>query len=150
MKLFIYSSVTLLVVLGIILVAYSVASRKQPDLELVDGQLPPCPATPNCVCSEYPVEGASIEPLGYTSAPDEAWTRLRRVIAETGGVVMAEEPNYLHAVYKTPLLRFVDDVAFRLDTNQQVIHVRSASRVGRSDFGTNRRRVEKIRAALGK
>jgi len=150
MKLLIYSFATLLVIVGVMLIALSVASRKQPDPGLVDGQLPPCPATPNCVCSEYSVEGASIEPLGYTGTAEEAWARLKRVVAETGGEVMAEQDGYLHAVYKTPLLRFMDDVEFRLDKNQQVIHVRSASRVGRSDFGANRKRVEKIRAALGK
>ncbi|TDY03999.1 DUF1499 domain-containing protein [Thiohalophilus thiocyanatoxydans] len=150
MKLLVYSSVTLIVIVVMMLIALSVASRKQPDLGLVDGQLPPCPATPNCVCSEYPVEGASIEPLGYyTLTPDEAWARLKRVVAETGGEVMAEQAGYLHAVYTTPLLRFVDDVEFRLDKKQQVIHIRSASRVGRSDFGANRTRVEKIRAAFG-
>ena len=150
MKLLIYSFATLLVIVGVMLIALSVASRKQPDPGLADGLLQPCPATPNCVCSEYSVEGASIEPLGYTGTAEEAWARLKRVVAETGGEVMAEQDGYLHAVYKTPLLRFLDDVEFRQDKNQQVIHVRSASRVGRSDFGANRKRVEKIRAALGK
>lgn len=149
MKLLIYSSATLIVIFGVILIALSVASRKQPELGLADGQLRPCPATPNCVCSEYQGKNSYIEPLGYPDTEEAAWARLKQVITETGGAVMVEEDNYLHAVYKTSLLRFVDDVAFRLDKNQQVIHVRSASRVGRSDFGTNRKRVEKIRAAFG-
>ena len=150
MKLLIYSFATLIVIIGVVLIALSVASRKEPDMGLVDGRLSSCPATPNCVCSECSVDDASIEPLGYTGTAEEAWARLKRVIAETGGEVMDEKDGYLHAVYKTPLLRFVDDVEFRQDTNQQVIHVRSASRVGRSDFGANRKRVEKIRVAFGK
>jgi uncharacterized protein (DUF1499 family) len=148
MKLFIYSFATLFVILGVILVAFSIASRKQPELGLINGQLRPCPATPNCVCSEHRVEGAYIEPLSYTSVAADAWAEIKRVISKTDGVVITEEADYLRAVYQTPLLRYIDDVEFRQDKNNQLIHVRSASRVGQSDFGANRKRVEKIRAAF--
>ncbi len=150
MKLFIYSSVTLFVILGVILVAFSIASRKQPELGLINGQLRPCPVTPNCVCSELQMEGAYIEPLSYTTVAADAWVEIKRVIFETGGVVITEEADYLRVVYQTPLLRYIDDVELRQDKNKQVIHVRSASRVGQSDFGANRKRVEKIRAAFNK
>ncbi|MFO8024303.1 DUF1499 domain-containing protein [Thiohalophilus sp.] len=145
MKLFVYSFVSLIVIVGVMLIALSVTSRKQPELGLVDGQLQPCPKTPNCVCSEYPSSSAWIEPLSYPVPAEKARTRLEQVIEETGGEVTAKKPDYLHAVYKTPLLRFVDDVEFRLDAAQAVIHVRSASRVGHSDLGANRQRVENIR-----
>lgn len=148
MKLFIYSLAALLVVLGVVLVVFSVASRKPPELGLVDGRLRSCPATPNCVCSDYPNNEAYIDPLGYAGTAEMAWARLERAIAETGGKVIAGEPGYLHAVYETPLFRFIDDVEFRLDEKQKVIHVRSASRVGRSDLGANRKRVASIRAAF--
>ncbi|MDZ7803642.1 DUF1499 domain-containing protein [Thiohalophilus sp.] len=148
MKPYIYSVAALIVVVGAILVALSIASRKQPELGLVDGRLQPCPASPNCVCSEYPSNDAYIEPLNYIGPVEEAWRRVKRVIDETGGEVIAEQPDYLHAVYQTPWLRFIDDVELRLNQSQQVIHVRSASRVGRSDFGANRQRVERIRACF--
>ena len=148
MKLFIYSVATLVVIFGVVLVVFSIASRKQPELGLLNGQLRPCPATPNCVCSEHQVEGAYIEPLSYTGMAAEAWVKIKRVISETGGVVIIEEADYLRIFYETPLLRYVDDVEFRQDKNKQVIHVRSASRVGQSDLGTNRKRVEKIRTAF--
>ncbi|MDZ7661673.1 DUF1499 domain-containing protein [Thiohalophilus sp.] len=148
MKPYIYSLAALIVVVGAILVALSIASRKQPELGLVDGRLPPCPASPNCVCSEYPSNDAYIKPLGYNGSPENALARLKQVIGDTGGEVIGEEADYLHAVYQTPWLRFIDDVELRLDKHQQVIHVRSASRVGRSDFGANRKRVETIRAAF--
>lgn len=150
MKLFIYSFATLFVILGVILVVFSIASRKQPELGLINGQLRPCPATPNCVCSEYQAEGAYIEPLRSSSTAADAWAKIKRVISETGGVVITEEADYLRVVYQTPLLRFMDDVEFRQDNNKQVIHVRSASRVGQSDFGANRKRVKKIRAMFSK
>ncbi|HEY9596037.1 MAG TPA: DUF1499 domain-containing protein, partial [Cyanophyceae cyanobacterium] len=41
---------------------------------------------------------------------------------------------------------FVDDVEFFLDDNANVIQVRSASRLGESDLGVNRKRIETIRA----
>lgn len=148
MKMFIYSFAALVCLIVVVLVAFSIASRKQPELGLVDGQLRPCPATPNCVCSEYPGDSAYIEPLRHRGAAVDGWERLKVAVSETGGMVIREEPGYLRAVYKTPVLRFFDDVEFRQDNDQQVIHVRSASRVGRSDFGANRKRVETIRAAF--
>jgi uncharacterized protein (DUF1499 family) len=144
MKFIIFTAATLVILIGVILIGFSIASRKQPELGLNNGQLQPCPATPNCVCSEYQVEDAYIEPFTYTSTSEQAWARVKRVIAETGGVVISETADYLHVVYETPLLRYRDDVEFRLDKNNQQIQVRSASRVGRSDMGTNRKRVEKI------
>ena len=150
MKIFLYSVIGILVIIGIMLVVMSIASRKQPELGLLNGQLRPCPASPNCVCSEQQVEGAFVEPLSYTITAEDAWPRMKQAIVETGGVVVTEQDGYLHAHYVTPLMRYVDDVELRLDKNKQLIHVRSASRVGHSDLGANRKRVARIRAAFGK
>jgi len=132
------------------LVVLSIASRKQPELGLLNGQLRPCPATPNCVCSEQRVEGAFVEPLGYTITAADAWSKIKQAIIETGGVVVTEQNGYLHARYVTPLMRYVDDVELRLDETKQLIHIRSASRVGHSDLGANRKRVARIRAAFAR
>lgn len=148
MKMFIYTIVALVIIIGIVLILYSVASRKQPELGIQNGQLRPCPATPNCVCSDHQVENAYVEPLPYTTTAEQAWDRIKLVISETGGTVVTEEADYLRVVYQTPLLRYVDDVEFRQDKTKQQIHVRSASRVGSSDLGANRKRIEKIRRAF--
>lgn len=150
MKLFMYTIAALVIVIGVVLVGYSVASRKQPELGLHNGQLRPCPATPNCVCSEHQGDSAYVEPLVYTTWPEQAWEKIKRVIAETGGTVITEETDYLRVEYQTPLVRYIDDVEFRHDKNKRQIHVRSASRVGKSDMGANRKRVEKIRIAFNK
>lgn len=150
MKLFIYTIVGLVVIIVVVLIAYSVASRKEPELGLFNGQLRPCPATPNCVCSEYQDESAYVEPLSYTVTAEQAWAKIKRVISETGGSVITEKVDYLRVAYETPLLRYIDDVEFRLDRNTQRIHVRSASRVGQSDMNVNRKRVAKIRIAFNK
>ena len=150
MKILLYTVIGIIVIIGVILVGLSIASRKQPDLGLLNGQLRPCPVTPNCVCSEQLVEGTFVEPLDYTATTEAAWHKIKQAIVETGGVVATDQNGYLHAIYETPLLRFVDDVELRLDTNQQVIHIRSASRVGKSDLGANRKRVVRIRATFEK
>jgi len=149
-KILLYSVIGIFVIIGLVSVVLSISSRKQPELGLLNGQLRPCPATPNCVCSEQQVEGAFAEPFVYATTADVAWRKIKYAIVETGGVVLTEQDGYLHAVYETPLMRFVDDVELRLDENNQAIHVRSASRVGNSDLGANRKRVARIRAAFDK
>ena len=150
MKILLYTVIGIIVIIGIMLVGLSIASRKQPELGLLNGQLRPCPARPNCVCSEQQVEGAYVEPLGYTTTADKAWHKMKQAIVTTGGVVVTEQDGYLHAIYETPLMRYVDDVELRHDENQQLIHIRSASRVGHSDLGANRKRVARIRNAFDK
>jgi len=150
MKFFNYTIAALVIIIGAVLIVFSVASRKQPELGLHNGQLSPCPETPNCVCSEYQVESAFVEPLTYTTTAEQAWAKIKQVISETGGSVIIEDADYLRVVYETPLLRYVDDVEFRQDKNLQRIHVRSASRVGESDLGVNRKRVEKIKIMFSK
>lgn len=121
-------------------------SRRPVEVGLADGRLRPCPPSPNCVCSQDADEHA-IAPLAFRGDPDAAfrslagWLRGRddaRVVLEAG--------DYLHAEWSTPLLGFRDDLELLLDRAGRMVHVRSASRVGRSDLGANRARVEAIRA----
>jgi uncharacterized protein (DUF1499 family) len=133
-----------LVVLALGLVAAR-ASRRPVEAGLVDGRLRPCPSTPNCVCSE----GAepSIEPLAFEGEPEAAFRSLLAFLDDEPRVQRVElDGDYAHYTFRTPLLGFVDDVELRLDRERGAIEVRSASRVGHSDLGTNRRRVESIRA----
>ncbi len=114
-------------------------------------QLSACPDTPNCVSSQALDTAHFIAPIPYSGSPDSALQRLRTVLA-TGQrtTITAKQGAYLHAEVRSPIFRFVDDIEFLLDTEQQLIHVRSASRTGYSDFGVNRRRVEHIRTAFMK
>ncbi|MBI3899102.1 MAG: DUF1499 domain-containing protein [Gammaproteobacteria bacterium] len=114
-----------------------------------DGRLAACPASPNCVSSQAADAEHSIEPLAYVSSPMEARTRLKQVIAAMPRTrLVSETDNYLHYEFTTRILRFVDDVEFYFDDNARRIQVRSASRVGHSDFGVNRKRVETVRRAF--
>ncbi len=147
MKILFYIIISLALIIIVALIMLSVASRKQPVLGLIEQQLRACPQSTNCVCSERPDEKAFIEPLAYSTTAEDAWHRLKLIIIETGGKITAENEGYLHAQYVTPLMRFVDDVELRLDSESSLIHIRSASRVGKSDLGANRQRVERIRSS---
>jgi uncharacterized protein (DUF1499 family) len=116
---------------------------------VVDGRLAPCPPLPNCVSSFSKGRVHGMDPLPGTGGRDPAMERLRRVLAaEPGTRVVEDRGDYVHAQVTTALWRFVDDVEFLWDESAGVIHFRSASRVGRSDLGTNRRRMERIAAKL--
>lgn len=115
-----------------------------------DGRLPECPSSPNCVNSQADPsdERHAIDPLTYPAD----WSRERAreaLLAALNGMprttVEVSEPDYVHAVAVTRIMRFRDDVQFLLAADESVIHVRSASRVGQGDMGTNRARVERIR-----
>jgi uncharacterized protein (DUF1499 family) len=121
-----------------------------------DGRLKPPSKTPNSVTSQAELwpdhpqrEYARIAPLPATPDAAATWARLKQAVAQTpGAVIVRAEDDYLYAQFTTRWLKFTDDVEFHLDRKAGVIHVRSASRVGRKDFGVNRARVEALRAAL--
>ena len=114
-----------------------------------DGKFPPCPTTPNCVCSQDPDEAHHIAPLAYSGTPEAAIAKLKDIIQNLERAQIITEANdYLYAEFTSKMMGFVDDVEFYVDTAAQVIHVRSAARLGQSDLGVNRKRVEDIRQEL--
>lgn len=122
----------------------------RPDLGVRDGRLAPCPATPNCVSSQAPPGGHAIAPLDFRGEPEPSFARLREVLlARRDTRLVAEAPDYLRVEFRTRL-GFVDDGEFLLDRRARLIQVRSAARLGYSDFGKNRQRLEEIRTAFGR
>lgn len=123
---------------------------KQPNnLGVRDGKLAPCPNTPNCVSSQSSDTLHKIEPLTYNSTPAEAMADLKAAIqALKKTKIITENKNYLYAEFTSAIMGFVDDVEFYLDEDAKAIHVRSASRLGKSDLGVNRKRIETIRTNL--
>jgi uncharacterized protein (DUF1499 family) len=83
--------------------------------------------------------------LPLIGSGEASWERARKAILATGGSILDQEDGYLRATYTTRIFRFVDDVELRLDADQKVIHLRSASRVGSSDLGLNRKRMASLR-----
>ena len=122
-----------------------------PALGPTAGKLLPCPASPNCVCSQDPDADHQIAPLGFAGDGPAALARLKsRVLAQPRTRITEERTGYFRAEFTSLVFRFVDDMEFLLDENAPVIHVRSASRVGHSDLGANRHRVERLRAAFAR
>ena len=132
-----------------ILAILSIISRSKPSVGMVAGRLRPCSARPNCVCSEDKDLPSYVNPLAFRGTAEDSWERAKRIIREMGGKIVREEDCYLWATFRTRVFRFIDDMELRLDEENDVIHVRSSSRVGYSDMGANRRRVEELRLRLG-
>ncbi len=123
------------------------AESRRPPASPARERLAPCPGTPNCVSSRAARPGRRVEPL---AAPEGAIDAARRAIERMprARVVEEEAGTYLRAEFRSPLFGFVDDLELELDREAGVLQVRSASRVGHSDLGANRRRVEELRALL--
>ncbi|MEM9014385.1 MAG: DUF1499 domain-containing protein [Pseudomonadota bacterium] len=135
--------VLVLIALGVAGFFYlGVKSKNGSALGLSNGVLSPCPGTPNCVCSEAGEQEAfAIAPL-----PSSVWTKLPGFIEQSGGRITTQTDEYIAAEFVSSIFQFVDDVEFR--KGDDAVHVRSASRVGRSDLGANAKRIESFRAAL--
>lgn len=129
-----------LVVGGLFYLGQKSAEGAAPGLQA--GELAPCPSSPNCVSSEPGTPSEKlVDPL-----PLASWERLPSVIEEMGGTVTTQDGEYIAAEFTSSIFRFVDDVEFRRAADQ--VHVRSASRVGRSDLGANAKRVSQLRERL--
>lgn len=127
---------------------------KRPDyLGVKDGKLPRAKSTPNCVSSQADAADSVhyIAPIRFQGTSADAMAAVRKAIdARERATVVRQDANYLYAEFRSKLLGFVDDVEFTHDDKAGVIHVRSASRLGRRDFGVNRARVESLRARIEK
>lgn len=138
-------SVTLAIFLTLTAPTYAFAST----LGLDRGYLSSCPTSDNCVVSQDADSKHAIEPIPYHVDRDKARETLLKVLTVVPRTQVIEQTdNYIHALSKSRIFKFIDDVEFYFPTNESVIHVRSASRVGESDLGVNRRRLEQIRLAL--
>jgi uncharacterized protein (DUF1499 family) len=126
------------------------------NLGVQGGKLKPPSKTPNSVSSQtalwpgHPMaEYAAIPALPASGDAATTMARLQQVLEGLPGAqVVKAEPGYLYATFTTRWLRFTDDAEFWFDPAAGVVQVRSASRLGRKDFGVNRSRIEAIRQRL--
>lgn len=130
--------------------------RTPGDLGVRDGRLKPPSMRPNSVSSQaglYPDHPqratAQVAPLPVQGSGPATIGQLRRIVAAMEGArVVRADSAYLYAQFSAGMLKQVDDVEFWFDPRANVVQVRSASRLGWRDQGTNRARVEAIRARL--
>jgi uncharacterized protein (DUF1499 family) len=126
---------------------FKFSGTRPTDLGVTDGRLKACPNSPNCVCSSDSDKEHGIAPIAWEKSPGEAIAALKQVIQSMERTaIVVESGDYLHVEFTTKLMGYVDDVEFYVKDG--VIQVRSASRLGKSDLGVNRQRVEAIRSAL--
>jgi len=140
-------TITLILLIIATLFVLGFMSKSGEAKGLVGDRLSQCPGKPNCVCSEFKADTDHfIEPLAIS--PEDAAdviTRLASVIREMGGTVRQEKDNYLAATFRSAIFGFVDDLEIRVDRETNLIHLRSASRVGYGDRGVNRERIEQLK-----
>ncbi|MDN5882821.1 MAG: DUF1499 domain-containing protein [Nitrosospira sp.] len=150
--------VALIVIAGLIVGQLGLLKGTPPtDLGVREGRLKPPSNTPNSVSSQaslYPDHPqrayASIAPLPLKGDADTTLDRIAGIIeAMDGAKIVKREPGYLYAQFTTRLMKYVDDTEFWFDPAAGVVQVRSSSRLGSSDLGVNRERIEFIRHALG-
>ncbi len=119
------------------------------NLGVNNSHLAACPASPNCVVSQDGDAKHAIDPITYHVDREQAKETLLKVLTVVPRTEVIEKTDsYIHALSKSRIFKFVDDVEFYFPDDEKVIHMRSASRVGESDLGVNRRRMEQIRLAM--
>lgn len=110
-------------------------------LGVTNGQLAAMPDTPNAVSSQTDIASKYVAPLPMTGSVQETKEKILQCLQEMGhNSVVSQQDNYIHAVFVTPFMQYHDDVEFYIDTATNLVQFRSASRVGKSDFGANKAR----------
>jgi uncharacterized protein (DUF1499 family) len=146
--------IALVIITGLIVGQLGLLKGSPPtDLGVHDGRFKPPSSTPNSVSSQaslYPDHPqrayAEIAPLPLKGDASATLDRIASIIESMeGGKIVKREPGYIYAQFTTRLMKYVDDVEFWYDPSAKVIQVRSASRLGSSDLGVNRKRIETIR-----
>ncbi|MGO2233375.1 MAG: DUF1499 domain-containing protein [Marinomonas sp.] len=144
--------ITLIVALFVGFFIYVNISNKLPEgLGVTDGELLSCPSSPNCVSTQASPEDVEhyAEPIIYTGDRMKTQLSIESFILSKGNAhLVSSTLGYVHFEVKSALIGYIDDVEFYLPEGDSVVHMRSASRVGYSDFGNNRERVRQIRSLL--
>tara|TARA_B100001094_G_C18120975_1_gene766839 strand:- start:179 stop:649 length:471 start_codon:yes stop_codon:yes gene_type:complete len=127
-------------------------SGKRPtNLGGLQTDLIPCPSKPNCVSSLAQNEQHKVEPIGYEGPQDRAMNRIKKIIeTDNSGKIIYAGPTYVYAEYTSRIFGFVDDVEFLAIIDNPGVQVRSASRLGYSDMGVNRKRIDALRTEFKK
>lgn len=154
MRMILYIVLGIVGLLILLMIGGLVAARMQtPDRDQVvhgpkDGSLAHCPETPNCVSTVDTEDDHAIDPIEFGGSADEALARAKRALEGLPRTTIIEErSDYLRAESRSALFGFVDDVEVYVPGDGR-LHFRSASRVGKSDMGVNRKRYEKFKAAF--
>ncbi len=147
--LFLVASI-LIIALLLRLSGYATDSKKLTPTSMVDGLLAKCPNTPNCVSSElHEDDKHSVRAITLSRHLTESpWPLVKETVEVMGGTLVDEQDTYLSAQFSSKIFKFVDDFEVRWDQPAGLLHIRSASRVGYSDLGENKRRIAEFKSRL--
>lgn len=150
MKILFISTISILVLFLAYFIFLGIKSQSGSARGIINGKLTPCPDTPNCLCSEYADDQSHfIDAIPVSEINSvNLMNTIEQAIESIGGTVKQKNDDYLAATFTSSLFRYVDDFEIRVDREDQLIHIRSASRVGRSDFGANQKRINDFRKTL--
>ena len=142
----------IIIAIVIIFIILGLMSRSGQAPGMVDGKLSKCSEKPNCVCSEHKEDASHyIAPMVISNkTANESFVAVKKVILKMGGTLVDESDHYLAATFSSALFGFVDDLEIRIDSDKQLLHLRSASRVGHGDRGVNKKRVELLKMLFAK
>lgn len=121
------------------------------NLGLHNGSFTPCPDSPNCVSSDEKRDSHFVEPIKFSMSANEAFKYSIEYFSSSSNFkITVEKANYLRVEDTSMIMGFVDDIELNVRPDGNIIAIRSASRVGHSDFGVNRERVERFRLEFNK
>lgn len=143
------ASFTLLLV--IIMSLFSCSGQRPTNIGIHNARLTSCSNSPNCVSSDSTSAKHNIDAFHLNETVNEPWPTIQTTVAELPRTeIITSTSDYLHAECSSALFGFVDDLELHLKAADGVVSVRSASRLGHSDFGVNRKRIERLRDKLRK
>ncbi|MCK4705373.1 MAG: DUF1499 domain-containing protein [Gammaproteobacteria bacterium] len=128
---------------------FSCSGQRPTNLGITDNKLAACPSSPNCVSSDASDERHKVLAIKFNALANDAWEITKQTVVKLPRTqIVSETPDYLHAECTSAVFGFVDDLELQLRPSDGIISIRSASRLGHSDFGVNRERVETLRVLL--
>ena len=128
---------------------FSFHGKRPTNLGVTDFKLGSCPGTPNCVSTQDTDEQHKIEPIRFTGSAGDAIAKIAQIVqGMEGAEIITQSNDYLHIEFTSKIMGFRDDTEFYIAGQAQEIQIRSAARLGKSDLGVNRKRMESIRAAF--
>ena len=147
---YMYRFVEIGLTLALALLIVGGCSGKRPsEIGIDTSGLRGCPQSPNCVSSEAKDEQHAIESFRLKGDPNASWPLIQdEIVSMPRWVIVTATANYIYVECKSRIFRFIDDLELYFNASNGIVSIRSASRIGYSDFGANRRRLELLRSDL--
>ncbi len=137
---------------GIILMTIfliSCSGERPKDIGIFDGKFSPCPKSPNCISSDATDSKHKTSPFKLNSIHADSWKAIYKAVDDLPNTkIVTFNDKYLHAECSSAFFGFVDDLQLHLRNNKKSVAVKSAARLGHSDFGVNQKRVDQLRSQL--